>query len=174
MRRVGAVLLLTCLGMLGIVTPAFAHNQLTSSNPANEASVDASPGTIVLTFDQPVQAGEGLNTVAVTSENGDHWEGGAAEVASNVVTAPVRELGPAGVYTIAYRIISADGHPVSGTLTFTLTTAGDGTPAAPPADSAAADESGGVPIWVWIGGAVIVLGIGLFFALRIGGKPAGS
>jgi hypothetical protein len=91
-----------------------------------------------------------------------------------VVTAPVRELGPAGVYTIAYRIISADGHPVSGTLTFTLTTAGDGTPAAPPADSAAGDDSGGVPIWVWIGGAVVVLGIGLFFALRIGGKPAGS
>jgi len=170
MRRVAAVLLLTLLGVLGLATPAFAHNQLTSSNPQDKASVDASPGEIVLTFDQPVQAGEGLNTVAVTSENGDHWEGGVAEVASNVVTTPVRELGPAGVYTIAYRVISADGHPVDGTLTFTLTEASDGTPAPKPADSAA-DDSGGVPIWVWIGGAVIVLGAGLVFALRIGGKP---
>ena len=170
MRRVAAVLLLTLLGVFGLATPAFAHNQLTSSNPKDKASLDTGPDTVVLTFDQPVQAGEGLNTVAITSENGDHWEGGVAEVNSNVVTTPVRELGPAGVYTIAYRIISADGHPVDGTLTFTLTTAGDGTPAPPPADSAA-DDSGGVPIWVWIGGAVIVLAAGLFFALRIGGKP---
>jgi hypothetical protein len=59
---------------------------------------------------------------------------------------------------------------VSGELTFTLTEASDGTPAPPPADSAS-DESGGVPIWVWIGGAVIVLAAGLVFALRIGGKP---
>lgn len=170
MRRVAAVLLLTLLGVLGLATPAFAHNQLTSSNPKDKASLDTGPGEIVLTFDQPVQAGEGLNTVAVTSENGDHWESGVAEVASNVVTAPVRELGPAGVYTIAYRVISADGHPVDGTLTFTLTTAGDGTPAPPPADGGS-DDSDGVPIWVWIGGAVIVLAAGLFFALRIGGKP---
>lgn len=170
MRRVAAVLLLTLLGVLGLATPAFAHNQLTSSNPKDKASIDAGPGEIVLTFDQPVQAGEGLNTVAITSENGDHWEGGVAEVASNVVTTPVRELGPAGVYTIAYRVISADGHPVDGKLTFTLSEASDGTPAPPPADSAA-DDSGGVPIWVWIGGAVVVLGAGLFFALRIGGKP---
>ena len=170
MRRVAAVLLLTLLGVFGLATPAFAHNQLTSSNPKDKASLDTGPDTVVLTFDQPVQAGEGLNTVAITSENGDHWEGGVAEVDSNVVTTPVRELGPAGVYTIAYRIISADGHPVDGTLTFTLTTASDGTPAPPPADSAA-DDSGGVPIWVWISGAVIVLAAGLFFALRIGGKP---
>lgn len=171
MRRVAAVLLLTLLGVFGLTTPAFAHNQLTSSNPTDKASLDAGPGTVVLTFDQPVQAGEGLNTVAVTSENGDHWEGGVAEVASNVVTTPLRELGPAGVYTIAYRVISADGHPVDGTLTFTLTAASNGTPAAPPEDSAAADDSGSVPIWVWIGGAVVVLAAGLFFALRIGGKP---
>ena len=173
MRRVAAVLLLTLLGVLGLATPAFAHNQLTSSNPTDKASLETGPGEIVLTFDQPVQAGEGLNTVAVTSENGDRWEGGASDVASNVVTTPIRELGPAGDYTVAYRVISADGHPVDGTLTFTLTTAGDGTPAAPATDSAA-DDSGGVPIWVWIGGAVVVLGAGLFFALRIGGKPAGS
>jgi methionine-rich copper-binding protein CopC len=171
MRRVAAVLLLTLLGVFGLATPAFAHNQLTDSNPKDKASLDTGPDTVVLTFDQPVQAGEGLNTVAVTSENGDHWEGGVADVDSNVVTTPVRELGPAGVYTIAYRVISADGHPVDGTLTFTLTAASDGTPAPPPADSAA-DDSDGVPIWVWIGGAVLVLAAGLFFALRIGGKPA--
>lgn len=171
MRRAATVLLLIVLGILGLATPALAHNQLTSSNPADKQSLDTGPGQVVLTFDQPVQAGAGLNTVTVTSENGDHWEGGAAEVASNVVTTPVRDLGPAGDYTIAYRIISADGHPVDGTLTFTLTEAGDGTPAEPPADSASGEDSGGVPIWVWIGGAVVVLGAGLFFALRIGGKP---
>ena len=83
----------------------------------------------MLTFDQPVQAGEGLNSVAVTGPDGKEWQGGSATVDSNVVTAPVRELGPKGVYTIGYRIVSADGHPVSGKLTFTLTREGNGTPA---------------------------------------------
>ncbi len=171
-----AVLVLAGLGLFALAAPASAHNQLTGSNPKDKAALDTGPQTVVLTFDQPVQEGEGLNSVAVTGPDGKEWQAGPATVDSNVVTLPVRELGPAGVYTIGYRIVSADGHPVSGKLTFTLTTAGDGTPA--PAgvgsgDTAPGGESGsgdGVPIWVWLLGAVVLLGLGLFVALRVGGK----
>jgi hypothetical protein len=85
----------------------------------------------------------------------------------------VRELGPRGVYTIGYRVVSADGHPVSGKVTFTLTKAGNGTPAANNEDAQAApleSEDSGLPIWVWLVGAAVLLGAGLFVALRIGGK----
>jgi hypothetical protein len=57
-----------------------------------------------------------------------------------------------------------------------LTKAGNGTPAPASADNAgdgSADggsDSGGLPIWVWLAGAVVLLGAGLFVALRIGGK----
>jgi copper resistance protein C len=169
-----SVLLLAGLGLFALAAPASAHNSLTSSNPGDEATLDSGPGQVVLTFDQPVQEGEGLNSVAVTGPDGKPWQGGPAEVDSNVVTAPVRELGPKGVYTIGYRIVSADGHPVSGELTFTLTTAGNGTPAPEDATTtrnAVGGDSGGVPVWVWLAGAVLLLGGGLFVALRIGGKP---
>jgi methionine-rich copper-binding protein CopC len=163
---IGAVLLWSAV-------PASAHNSLIGSTPKDGSLVDEGPGTIELKFDQPVQMGQGLNTIAVIGPNNDHWEGGAAQVASNVVTAPVRPLGPAGAYKIGYKILSADGHPVSGELTFTLTKAGTGTPA--PADQQAdlpsgSDSDGGIPAWVWIVGAGVLLAAGLVLALRIGGK----
>jgi methionine-rich copper-binding protein CopC len=176
MKRLLAVLALAGLGLFALAAPASAHNSLISSNPSNEASLDAGPQTVVLTFDQPVQEGEGLNSVAVTGPDGTQWQGGPAKVDSNVVSAPVRALGPAGVYTVGYRIVSADGHPVSGKVTFTLTKPGTGTPAKVTADSPSVpgttngDSSGGVPIWVWLVGAGLLLGAGLFIAMRIGGK----
>jgi methionine-rich copper-binding protein CopC len=174
MRRLGsgvAVLVLAGLGLFALAAPASAHNSLTGSNPADKATLDTGPAQVVLTFDQPVQEGEGLNSVAVTGPDGTLWQDGPATVDSNVVTAPVRELGPKGVYTIGYRVVSADGHPVSGELTFTLTTAGDGTPAPETTRNSAGggSDGGGVPVWVWLAGAVVLLGVGLFVALRIGG-----
>lgn len=170
MRKLLAVLALTGLGLFALAGTASAHNTLISSNPAQDASVDAGPRTVVLTFDEPVQEGRGLNSVAVTGPDGKEWQGGAATVDSNVVSAPLRELGPTGVYTIGYRIVSADGHPVSGKVTFTLTKAGNGTPAAASANMSTPDSGSGVPIWVWLVGAAVLLGAGLFVALRIGGK----
>jgi methionine-rich copper-binding protein CopC len=174
MRKLLAVLTLTGLGLFALASPAWAHNSLVSSNPTEEASLSAGPQTVVLTFDQPVQEGEGLNSIAVTGPDGKEWQGGPASVDSNVVSAPVRELGPKGVYTVGYRIVSADGHPVSGKVTFTLTKAGNGTPAVASASTgsgiADSDPDGGLPIWVWLVGAGLLLGAGLFVALRIGGK----
>ncbi|MFC4854850.1 copper resistance CopC family protein [Actinophytocola glycyrrhizae] len=173
-----SVLVLTGLGMFALVPAASAHNSLTGSNPADKAVLDTGPAEVVLTFDQPVQEGEGLNTIAVTGPDGEQWQGGGATVDSNVVSAPVRELGPSGVYTIGYRIVSADGHPVSGELTFTVDTAGNGTPAAEgdagwidmnPGGGGSGDDEGGMPVWVWLAGAVVLLGAGLFVALRLGG-----
>jgi methionine-rich copper-binding protein CopC len=175
MKRLLAVLALAGLGLFALAAPASAHNSLISSNPAENASMEAGPQEIVLTFDQPVQEGEQLNSIAVTGPDGKEWQGGPARVDSNVVTAPVRELGPRGVYTIGFRIVSADGHPVSGKLTFTLTKAGNGTPAEANVDGGSStpgggSDDGGLPIWVWLAGAVVLLGAGLFVAMRIGGK----
>ncbi|GAB3438339.1 copper resistance CopC family protein [Actinophytocola sediminis] len=174
MRRAAVVVLVAFLTMTGLATPAAAHNQLIASNPVDKATVEQGPTTIELTFDQPVQKGDGLNTIAVTGPENTNWSVGDAEVASNVVSATVDALGPAGEYKIGYRILSADGHPVSGDLTFTLTTAGAGTPAPASSESGgtAADsgDDGGLPVWVWILGAVVLLGAGLTVALRIGGK----
>jgi methionine-rich copper-binding protein CopC len=168
MRRFAVVVGVAVLALLGLASPAFAHNSLVKSTPAEQATVQKSPSTVELTFDQPVQKGDGLNTIKVTGPKDTGWRTGQVEVAGNVVSAPLDELGPAGTYKITYRIVSADGHPVSGEVPFTLATAGKGT------SVAAADiddtDDGGLPIWVWIVGAVVVLGAGLTVAMRIGGK----
>ncbi|WNV91950.1 copper resistance protein CopC [Umezawaea sp. Da 62-37] len=167
--------------MLGVAGPALAHNVLVSSDPLAGSSVETGPSSVTLTFDQPVNGGPGLNAISVVSPDGGHWEGvGEPTVRDNTVTAQLRPLGPAGEYTISYRILSADGHPVTESLKFTLTKAGSGTPApaseiakADPAGTAAGstgENSGGVPIWVWILGAVVLLGGGVFLALRGGVK----
>ncbi len=184
MRR-GFSLLLAGLiafgSMLGLAGPALAHNVLISSDPLAGSSIEAGPAVVSLTFDQPVNGGPGLNAISVTSTDGGHWEGvGEPTVKDNVVSLPLRPLGPAGEYTVSYRILSADGHPVADSLKFTLAKAGTGTPApanevaanpaASPATSTTTEAGGGVPIWVWILGAVALLGGGVFFALRGGVK----
>lgn len=172
MRRLAVVVLLAGLALLGLATPAFAHNTLLGSDPGDRATVQRSPTTIKLTYDEPVQEGKGFNTIKLTGPNGTTWRTGAVKVDSTVVSSSVGPLGPAGDYRIAWRIVSADGHPVSGELTFTLANAGTGKPVdtSSGSGSGADSGSGGVPIWAWLLGAVVLLGVGLTVALRIGGK----
>jgi methionine-rich copper-binding protein CopC len=178
--RSAVVAVLAGLALTGLATPALAHNSLVDSSPKDKAELVAGPENITLTFDQPVQPGQEWNTIAVLGPAGDHWEAGPATVSGSTVSAPVRPLGPAGEYRIGYRILSADGHSVSGSLKFTVSKTGTGTPtspedvakftgtsAAPPGESG---DSGGVPTWLWIVGAVLLLGAGIVFAMRMGGK----
>ncbi|SDH60392.1 hypothetical protein SAMN05216553_13417 [Lentzea fradiae] len=173
MKRALVALLFAGAAVLGTAAPAAAHNALISSDPKDKASLEAGPSTVTLTFDQDVQGGQGINTISVVDANGGHYEvPGDPTIKDNAVTAKVNALGKAGEYKIGYRILSADGHPVSGELTFTLTKDGTGTPTTPAnADASAGDSGsdGGLPIWVWIVGAVVLLGGGVFFALRAGG-----
>jgi hypothetical protein len=121
-----------------------------------------------LDFDLPVDPH--YAELTVTSPGDAHWESGRPTVTGNSVTAPVAPLGPAGQYWVAYRIVSADGHPVSGVVPFTLTAAGTGTPrpaitaSAPPASTAAAPAPAPPepPLWPWlVGGGVLLVGVAL-------------
>jgi hypothetical protein len=182
-RRLLLPIVLAGLAVFGFATPALAHNVLVGSNPASGSSVATGPSQVRLDFNAPVQFG--ANYLTVIGPDGNHWEKtDNATVNGDSVATAVAPLGPAGVYKIGYRIISADGHPVSGEVSFTLSTAGTGTPpaqsasasgggAAPAAGSggtsasaATSTSSAGVPVWVWVLGAVILLGVGLFFGLR--------
>jgi methionine-rich copper-binding protein CopC len=175
MNRVVSLLLTGLVAgavVLGTATPALAHNVLVSSDPKDGSQLESGPAAITLTFDQAVNAGEKFNTITVTGPEGTRWEAeGEPTVKNNTVVFPIRPLGPAAEYTIGYRILSADGHPVTGSLKFTLTKAGDGTPApTPAAEPTAPTDSDAVPIWVWIAAAVLLLGGGVFLALRGGAK----
>jgi hypothetical protein len=188
MKRALIACLIAGAAVLGTAAPAAAHNALISSDPKDKTSLEAGPSTVTLTFDQDVQGGEGINKITVVDGGGGHYElPGDPMIKDNTVTQAVSALGKAGLYKIGYRILSADGHPVSGELTFTLTKDGTGTPrvgaandgSGTPRGEAANDGSGAdphsqgdLPIWVWIAGAVALLFGGVFFALRGGGTKA--
>jgi methionine-rich copper-binding protein CopC len=177
MRKALIALAITGVAWLATATPALAHNVLISSDPAKGASLATGPAKVTLTFDQYVQNAN-VNQIAVIGPGGGQWAEGQVEVRDSVVSVPLRPLGPAGEYKIGYRILSADGHAVTGEVPFTLTAAGTGTPATADAARGNAGDtntpatggqgSSGVPIWVWIAGAVVLLAVGLTVALRTG------
>lgn len=175
MRKALTALAIVGAAMFAMASPALAHNVLISTDPAKGASIEAGPAKITLTFDQFVQNAD-VNQIAVTGPGGGQWAEGQAKVDGSVVSVPLRPLGPAGEYKIGYRILSADGHAVTGESTFTLAKAGTGTPASAEAargtgqTTAESTSDSGVPIWVWIAGAVVLLGVGLTVALRTGSK----
>ena len=63
--------------------------------------------------------------------DGANWVQGDPEIIDGTVTATLRPLQLAGGYSIAYRIVSADGHPVTDELTFTINEGASGLVAAP-------------------------------------------
>lgn len=145
---------------------ADAHSVLISSSPAENAAVTASPAEAVLEFGEAVE--NRFTELTVLGPDGaSHWEAGPASVVDARVSAPLRELGPAGVYTIHYRVTSADGHPVSGTIPFHLTVAGPATAAPSAAATAAAPRDGTMPLWPWITGGAVLLGTGFAVARRL-------
>jgi copper resistance protein C len=117
---VGAVLTL----VVGSV-PADAHNVLTGTNPGDDTRVGPTPSVVVLTFDQPAIA---MGTQILVTGPAGQVQTGPARLVDSTVTQAVAGGAPAGTYTVAWRVTSADGHPVSGTFAFTSTRSGTGTP----------------------------------------------
>lgn len=163
LSRVVSVLVIVLLSLLAGAPTGAAHAQLKSSNPADGAQLKSPPKQVTLEFGEPVDAG--FATVTVLGPDGrSHWEAGKVQASGAKVSAPLRPLGPKGRYVIKYRVLSADGHPVSGSVTFRLQHAGHGTPAPAAAASTTAGKppKGGVPLWVWFAGAA-----GLFLAAAL-------
>jgi hypothetical protein len=133
-----------------------------SADPADQASVNTGPARVSATFNEDLQTT--FAAMTVVGPDGNLWSTGEAQVHGPVVSIGVRPLGPAGNYTVNYRVTSADGHVVAGSWSFRLTAAGTGTPgpAAQPADDSADD----LPIWPFMLGAVVLVAGGALWAVR--------
>ncbi|MGI4896869.1 MAG: copper resistance CopC family protein [Janthinobacterium lividum] len=110
---------------LGAATSAAAHDRLTSSTPGDGATLDVAPDAVELTMSS---AALGLGTQVQVSGPDGIVSAGDASVVDTVVRQPLVPDRPAGSYQVQWRVTSADGHPVSGSFTFTTTTATGGTP----------------------------------------------
>jgi methionine-rich copper-binding protein CopC len=154
--------------------PAQAHNSFTGSNPKNGARIAEAPATVTLSFLATVDPASAKATV--TGPDGSPAARGKLGIKGNKLTVGVRP-GAAGQYTVAYRVTSPDGHPVKGTIRFTVTTAassaatastaptGSGPATTAPASVApsavaidrVAGEDTSTTWWPWLLGAVVLL-----------------
>ncbi|MDF5758110.1 copper resistance CopC family protein [Spongiactinospora sp. TRM90649] len=136
MRRIlaGLIVLLACSAPVAATATA-AHNVLIGSSPKDGARLDAPPETVVLEFDQTVR--QGFARITVTGPDGTRPETGEPEVRRSKVTATLGGADRPGDYVIGYRVLSSDGHPIAGKITFRLTAA--------PASAAPASEPAAQP-----------------------------
>jgi len=169
--RAALTALVAILAALAVVPAAGAHAQLISTTPANDAVVDAAPAAVSLRFSEPVEAA--LGAVRVYDARATRVDGGAVDrPSSREVRASIdRRLGR-GTYTVTWRVVSADGHPVAGAFVFHVDE-----PGANPSGVAAQVLEGGTPssvtllfsivrafdflLLLFVGGGTLMLVVGL-------------
>lgn len=157
-------LLSAVLLVLAPLAPASAHADLVSSNPKDGARLDTLPHHVRLEFSEDMQQPA---YVVVTAADGSKVTTGKPAIDGTVVTQRLGK-GPAGAYTVAYRAVSGDGHPVSGELSFRV--AGSDAPAsaqAAPAQSSTAPASDDRDFWARHGTHVIVGAVLLVLAAAL-------
>ncbi|MFM9274908.1 copper resistance protein CopC [Pseudarthrobacter sp. NKDBFgelt] len=140
----GLVLLVFAAGVLGLAGPAAAHDAAESSTPAAGASLPAPPEQVSVTFNNnPLGIGAAFS---VKDTAGTEWAEGPVDIVDNVASQKLRAGGPAGEYTVAWRVVSSDSHPIEGTFAFTAASAGQGAaPATSPAAGGSPTAAGTVP-----------------------------
>ena len=119
--------------LLGFSAPASAHDAAESSSPAQGATVATAPEQVSVTFNKnPVGIGAQFS---IKDSGGAEWADGAVGIVDGTATQKLKAGAPAGAYTVAWRVVSSDSHPIEGTFGFTATAAAAG--AAPPGTPAA-------------------------------------
>lgn len=180
MRRL--VLLLLALGLtagltsglvVGAAPTARAHDVLEKTTPGDGTTVDRLPGDVVLVFSQePLEIGL---QIIVTGPTGSAAEG-PATIQGREVRQALSATAPAGEYTVAYRVTSDDGHPITGSFRFYARTGLDGStatagptvaaPAALDPEAEEAKDSQFVPIALTAAATLIAVGLVVVVFLR--------
>lgn len=110
------VAVLTAFG-LSIGSPALAHDELVSSNPEDGAQLDKQPDWIELEFSGTIQ---NVGTEIAVMHEGENVSAGEITVEGTKVMSALPEGLAPGEYTVEWRVVSEDGHPISDSLTFTI------------------------------------------------------
>ncbi len=140
---------------------ASAHAARVSTDPADNAVLATGPERVSATFNERLQTT--FVAMTVVGPDGNLWSAGEPTVQGPIASIGIRPLGPAGTYTVNYRVTSADGHVVSGSWSFRLMLAGSGTPG--PA-AAATSAGNAIPAWPFATVAVLLIGVGCLWAVR--------
>ncbi|AEB42494.1 copper resistance CopC family protein [Micromonospora maris] len=99
-------------------SPAYAHNVLRKATPAQDAELTKAPTKVTLDFLQKLNPS--FTTVTLSDADKQPVATSEPEVDGTKATVTIESTLPNGVYTVAYRVVSNDGHPVQGSYKFTV------------------------------------------------------
>lgn len=161
--RLGSAVM--ALAMVLIATPVYSHSQVVGSNPEDGATVAALPETVEVEFSENLSEPA---FIAVVAPDGEILETNT-EIDGNIVRASVESSDQQGQYEVNFRVVSADGHPITGSVSFTVESTANEPSSSPEAqtdESADADaNSDETSSWFFIAIAVVVFGWGVAAAL---------
>ncbi|GAA2169527.1 copper resistance protein CopC [Glycomyces rutgersensis] len=148
---------------------AWAHATATKTEPASGALLDAPPSEVVVEFNEPVTPVDAAT--GVVAPDGDRADTGLTQNEEETTLHIAVDADQEGTYLVGYRVVSHDGHPVSGTFTFSVG-------AETEAPSATALTAGTDPFVQallygnrWFGYAALALALGAGIFLALGARP---
>lgn len=150
-------------GLLGagvaLAPAASAHAVLVSSSPVDGSRVNVEPAQVRLTFDE----GIGLipSSEEVISTDGVRADTGHAHLAGDgtTIVLPLKPHLPDGTYSATWRVVSADTHVVSGSITFGLGVDPGAGVAAAADHTGQLDVAADVAQWLVYAGIVLLAGV---------------
>lgn len=98
--------------------PAVAHAALVSSDPADGERLEAAPTEVTLEFSERV---EDPAYLVITAPDGSRVKVGKIGVLDKTVSATVAPVDMKGSFSMSYRVVSSDGHPIEGSTKFEVT-----------------------------------------------------
>lgn len=157
-RRILVSAIAVILAALLPITAAGAHDRLESTIPADGAVLTEPPAAVVFSFAAPPLDIGGF--ISARSASGEAVGVGPAAVDGLTVSATWPSSARSGTYLVSWRVVSGDGHPVSGAITFRISGQGGSAPAAT-LPTVAQDESSFPPGPVAALMAIGLVGAGL-------------
>lgn len=163
-RTASLLVLASLLWVAATATSAAAHSVLARSEPAANASLDAAPRRVVLSFSEPVDTA--FSSATVTDAQGRRVSGNVSLSPDRLVLqVPIAGLSR-GLYTVRWRVLSAaDGHISGGAFIFAL---GEKVPAGPGGTEPAPPEASTVAVrWVAFVTGILLAGTIFFQAVAL-------
>jgi methionine-rich copper-binding protein CopC len=182
--RFGAVGLIAAGAILGIAAPAQAHNVVVQSTPAAGEILTSLPARFsIITNDVLLNISHGAGFALQVRDQAGLYYGDGCVTVDGPGMSTKAALGAPGRYTVVWQLVSTDGHPVSDDYTFTwkpssadaVVSTGSKTPptchgtitpngaanvpVAPTAAPSAASQGEALNTVLWIGGAILAVGI---------------
>ena len=173
--RLAAAVLVALCALLAGAGPAAAHAELTGTDPVDGAVLDRAPDAVTLSFNEPVRLTD--REITVYDADGGTIASEASTSGSDVVVdLPDADAMQRGSFVVAWFVVSSDGHPISGSLTFSVGERSDSVTEPPPSPTSsrtvtAAQGVLGILMYV---GLLVATGLAGFVALVMPDSFAGE